>query len=66
MTKRLFSKIIKRDGRKVKFESEKIIQAIEKAGQATGEFGREVAEKLAAKVLLLAKEVLKDRKKITE
>jgi len=62
MTKRLFSKIIKRDGRKVKFESEKIIQAIEKAGQATGEFGREVAEKLAAKVLLLAKEVLKDKK----
>jgi len=62
MTKRLFSKIIKRDGRKVKFESEKIIQAIEKAGQATGEFGREVAEKLTAKVLLLAKEVLKDKK----
>ena len=62
MTKRLFSRIIKRDGRKVKFESEKIIQAIEKAGQATGEFGREVAEKLAAKVLLLAKEVLKDKK----
>jgi len=62
MAKRLFSKIIKRDGRKVKFESEKIIQAIEKAGQATGEFGREVAEKLTARVLLLAKEILKNKK----
>lgn len=40
-------KVRKRDGRVVPFAKEKIALAIFKAGRATGEFGREEAEKLA-------------------
>jgi len=54
-------KIIKRDGSKVKFNSEKITNAIKKAGQATGEFGEEVAKKLTLRVLNIAYEVIVDR-----
>lgn len=50
----MFKEIIKRDGRKVKFDAQKITQAIAKAGKATGEFGEEVAKTLTLKVLSLA------------
>lgn len=43
--------IKKRDGRRVKFQPEKITAAIEKAGLATGEFDRAEAEQLTTKVL---------------
>lgn len=46
------TKIQKRDGRLVKFDADKIKQAILKAGQATGEFDTPTAQKLTAKVLV--------------
>ena len=57
----MFEKIRKRDGRIVKFDSERITNAISKAGAATGEFGRDVAKKLTIKVLAIAQQVIKDR-----
>ncbi|MCX7917085.1 MAG: ribonucleoside triphosphate reductase [bacterium] len=57
----MFKKIIKRDGRIVDFDSSKITNAILKAGQATGEFGIEIAKKLTIKVLDLALEIIKDK-----
>ena len=50
-----FNEIKKRDGRIVSFDSNKIIQAIFKAGQATGEFDEREARRLTMKVLSLAK-----------
>ena len=50
----MFKTIIKRDGRIVNFDAEKITNAIEKAGAATKEFKRDVAEKFTIKVLNLA------------
>ncbi|MDW7973425.1 MAG: ribonucleoside triphosphate reductase [Thermodesulfovibrio sp.] len=47
----MFSQIIKRDGRIVPFDAQKIINAIAKAGKATGEFDEKVARKLAGRVL---------------
>jgi len=52
----MFTKIKKRDGRTVKFNAEKITDAIAKAGKATGEFDRNIAEKLTLKVLNLAQQ----------
>lgn len=46
----MFTKIRKRNGKLVDFDVEKIAVAIGKAGIATGEFGAEEANKLAAKV----------------
>ena len=45
--------IRKRDGSTESFKVEKIINAIAKAGEATGEFGRDMAEKLALKALTI-------------
>lgn len=50
----MFKKIKKRDGRVVKFDSNKIKVAIQKAGKSTGEFDEKVAFKLSSKVLDLA------------
>lgn len=50
----MFETIVKRDGRIVNFDAEKITNAIEKAGAATKEFKRDVAEKFTIKVLNLA------------
>ena len=47
----MFKKIIKRDGRSVTFKNNKIFEAIEKAGVATGEFGQAEANKLAQKAI---------------
>jgi len=57
----MHDKIRKRDGRLVKFNAEKITNAIFKAGQATGEFDLPVARKLTIKVLNLAEKLFDDR-----
>lgn len=54
----IFEKIKKRDGRIVKFDAEKITNAIAKAGKATGEFDEKVAKRLTIKVLNLAQQVI--------
>ena len=60
----MHEKIKKRDGRLVKFNAEKITNAIAKAGVATGEFDAMNAKKLTIKVLNLA-EKLFDNKVMT-
>jgi ribonucleoside-triphosphate reductase len=54
-------KIRKRDGRLVKFNAEKITNAIYKAGVATGEFDLAAARKLTIKVLNLAEELFDNK-----
>jgi anaerobic ribonucleoside-triphosphate reductase len=51
LAKKKFTKIEKRNGSLQKFDPEKIVAAIEKAGEVTGEFGHNIAEKLAQKVV---------------
>lgn len=53
----MHGKIKKRDGRLVKFNAEKITNAIAKAGMATGEFDVTAARKLTIKVLNLAEKL---------
>jgi len=55
------TKIKKRDGRFVKFNAEKITNAIAKAGMATGEFDLQEARKLTIKVLNLAEKLFDSR-----
>jgi ribonucleoside-triphosphate reductase (formate) len=43
----MFQTIVKRDGRVMPFEEKKIVEAILKAGMATGEFGQSEADALA-------------------
>jgi len=50
----MHGKIKKRDGRLVKFNAEKITNAINKAGMATNEFDLNIARKLTIKALNLA------------
>ena len=57
----MFKTIVKRDGRIVNFDAEKITNAIEKAGDATKEFKRDVAEKFTIKVLNLAYQMFGDK-----
>jgi len=57
----MFDVIKKRDGRLEGFDLNKIIKAIEKAGAATGEYGREMAEKLSLKAVAIAQEMLKNK-----
>jgi ribonucleoside-triphosphate reductase len=45
------NEIVKRDGSRVRFEADKIQSAIQRAGQATGEFDATVARELARQVL---------------
>lgn len=51
LKKKPFTKIVKRNGSIAPFEEEKITVAILKAGEATGEYGRKIAERLSAKVV---------------
>ncbi len=53
----MFAKIRKRNGQIVTFDRQKITLAISKAGEATGEYGKEIAEKLSLRVLNLALQV---------
>jgi len=57
----MHKRIRKRDGRYVKFDASKITSAIAQAGEATGEFNGEVAEKLTIKVLNLAEKLYDSR-----
>ena len=57
----MFSQIRKRDGRVVKFDPEKITNAIAKAGAATEEYDSGTARRLTIKVLTLAEQLLGDR-----
>lgn len=57
----MFDRIRKRNGEVVKFEAQKITNAIYKAGQATGEFDLEIAKKLTLRVLDLAIDIVGDR-----
>lgn len=50
----MFAQIKKRDGRVAKFDSSKITNAIQKAGEATGEFNGREAKKMTMKVVTLA------------
>ena len=52
-------KIIKRDGREVAFDPNKITQAIFKAGKDTGEYGLESAEKFTEKLLPRLQQITK-------
>jgi len=56
----MYKSIKKRDGRIVDFNEKKIADAIEKAGVATGEFGRRDAEKLMYKVIARAVDTIED------
>ena len=47
--------VITRDGQTVSFDASKIVKAIEKAGQATGEFGLDEAWLLANQVVKVLK-----------
>lgn len=49
-----FKSIRKRDGRVVRFEPSKIMNAIARAGAATGEFDHHTAERLCKKVIVTA------------
>ncbi len=49
----MLKKIIKRDGRKVKFELAKLVKAIAKAGEKTGEFKLKEAKRVAEIVVKL-------------
>jgi len=53
----MFSQIIKRDGRVVSFDAQKIVNAIAKAGKATGEFDEKVAKRLAGRVLTVLEDL---------
>lgn len=53
----MFDKIKKRDGRISEFDSSKITAAIQKAGEATGEFNEREAKKLTLKVITLARDL---------
>ncbi|MBN2351110.1 MAG: ribonucleoside triphosphate reductase [Spirochaetales bacterium] len=57
----MFNLIIKRDGSKVQFNSEKITHALLKAGQATAEFGVDTAKKLTMRVLNIAHDLITNR-----
>lgn len=57
----MFKRIVKRDGKIVKFDPEKITEAIAKAGLATEEFNAKKAESLTKKVLELAEKKISAR-----
>jgi len=51
---RTFKKIVKRNGTNAAFDSQKITNAIAKAGRATSEFEDDVARRLTIRVLAVA------------
>jgi ribonucleoside-triphosphate reductase len=61
-----FSLIVKRDGNKEPFNPKKIAAAIAKAGNATGEFGQDIADKLTVKALSLLQDTIDERKPTVE
>lgn len=57
----MYRSIKKRDGRVVRFNSEKIVEAISKAANTTDEFGEKEANKLAEKVLDRAEKIIPEK-----
>ena len=57
----MFKKIVKRDGKIVNFEPEKITEAIAKAGLVTEEFKHDRAKQIADKAVKRAEETIKQR-----
>ena len=57
----MYATIRKRSGKTAKFDIDKIILAIEKAGAETGEFERPVATRLAKRVIEQAEETIKQK-----
>lgn len=55
-----FKYVVKRDGTKEVFSVDKIIDAITKAGESSGEFTHATAKKLALKVLVLLSNIYED------
>ena len=53
----MFKQIKKRDGRVVEFDSSKITNALQKAGEVTGEFNSREATKMTMKVITLARDL---------
>ncbi|MCF6247105.1 MAG: ribonucleoside triphosphate reductase [Desulfobacula sp.] len=53
----MFEQIKKRDGRVSEFDSSKITRALQKAGEATGEFNGREAKKMTMKVVTLARDL---------
>ena len=62
----MIEKVRKRDGRVVKFDKSRIMRAILKAGQATGEFDKDIAEELTNKALSLIEHNLKNIPSVEE
>lgn len=55
-------KILKRDGKIVEFNSEKITSAIQKAAETTNEFNIQTARKLTRQVLEITKKLVEEKK----
>jgi len=56
----LITKIVKRDGTTQNFDSKKITSAILKAGEATGEFGSDAAQKLTIRAVNIIHQLYSD------
>jgi len=56
----VFTQIIKRNGRSEDFNPQKITKAITRAGQVSGEFGPEIAEKMTMRVVNIAHQIFID------
>ena len=56
-----FTKIVKRNGKEVDFNAQKITGAVLKAGEFTGEFGADTAKKLTINVLSIAQQIVGER-----
>ena len=56
----MFSKIRKRNGQIVDFDRSKITRALQKAGEAAGEFDAGIAATLSLRVMNLAMQMISD------
>jgi ribonucleoside-triphosphate reductase len=56
----VFTQIIKRNGRTEEFNPQKITKAITKAGQVSGEFTEEIAQKMTMRVINIAQQIFMD------
>ncbi|MBN1870799.1 MAG: ribonucleoside triphosphate reductase [Candidatus Omnitrophica bacterium] len=65
-TSQVLTRIIKRNGTEDEFNPSKITTAIQKAGEASGEFSHDVAQMLTLRVLNLAQQLITDRNPTVE
>jgi anaerobic ribonucleoside-triphosphate reductase len=61
-----FTTILKRNGKMEEFNLQKIVKAIAKAGQATGDFELDMAQKLAVRVLNVAQQMFMDQPNVED